>query len=89
MQRGIRQNHASGSAPNAKLGSAGKISKAEIQAYFEGAVNNTPALKANTPLGAITINGEFSHYADPDTDTMWIGFVLGMRCAERVRRSGA
>jgi len=63
----------------------GKISKAEIRTYFEGAVNNTPALKANTPLGIVKLNSEFSHYADPETDTMWLGFALGMRCAERVR----
>lgn len=63
----------------------GKISKAEIRTYFEGAVNGTPALKANTPLGIVSLNGEFSHYADPETDTMWLGFALGMRCAERVQ----
>jgi len=63
----------------------GKISKAEMRAYFENGVNNTPALKANTPLGVVTVNGKFSHYADPETDTMWLGFALGMRCAERVQ----
>ena len=63
----------------------GKISKAEMRAYFENGVNNTPALKANTPLGVVTVNGKFSHYAAPETDTMWLGFALGMRCAERVQ----
>lgn len=62
----------------------GRITVAEMRGYFEGAVNNTPALKANTPLGAMEINEQFSHYLDADTDTMWIGFALGMRCAERV-----
>lgn len=32
------------------------------------------------------VNGKFSHYADPDTDTMWLGFALGMRCQERLNR---
>lgn len=62
----------------------GCISKAVMRDYFETGVNNTPVLKANTSLGAVTVNGKFSHYADPDTDTMWLGFALGMRCAERV-----
>ncbi len=63
----------------------GAISKKLMRHYFEGAINNTAALKANTPLGTVTVNGEFSHYANGDTDTMWIGFALGMRCAERVQ----
>lgn len=62
----------------------GRITVAEMRSYFEGAINNTPALKANTPLGAMEINDTFSHYLDSDTDTMWIGFALGMRCAERI-----
>lgn len=62
----------------------GAISKALMRHYFEGAITNTPSLKSNTPLGAVLVNGEFSHYADSDTDTMWLGFALGMRCAERV-----
>lgn len=62
----------------------GRISVADMRRYFEGAVTNTPALKANTPLSAMEVNEVFSHYLDPDTDTMWIGFALGMRCAERI-----
>lgn len=61
-----------------------RISKAIMRAYFEKMVNDTQALKANTPLGTVRSNGEFSHYANPETDTMWLGFALGMRCAERV-----
>lgn len=63
----------------------GAISKALMRHYFEGAINNTTALKGRTPLGPVTVNGEFSHYADSGTDTMWLGFALGMRCAERVQ----
>lgn len=62
----------------------GCISVAEMRAYFEAAVNNTPSIKANTPLGIVIINDEFSHYADADTDTMWLGFALGMRASERL-----
>lgn len=62
----------------------GCITVAEMRSHFEGAINNTPALKASTPLGVIEINEQFAYYMDRDTDTMWIGFALGMRCAERV-----
>ena len=39
----------------------------------------------NTPLGTMTINGVFHHYTDPDTDTMWLGFHMGLRCADRLQ----
>ncbi len=62
----------------------GVISKDVMRLYFERMVNNIQALKASTPLDVMTVNGKFSHYMDPDTDTMWLGFALGMRCAERI-----
>ena len=67
----------------------GVMSKKLMRQYFEGAVNNTKALKETTPLGALTVNGEFSHYMDGDTDAMWVGFALGMRCAERIESAKA
>jgi hypothetical protein len=65
----------------------GVISKAQMRKCFEDAITNTPALKTNTPLGAVDLNGEFSHYANGETDTMWLGFALGMRCAERIAKA--
>lgn len=65
----------------------GSITVAEMRKYFEQGINNTPALKENTPLGIMEINGEFAYYMDSDTDTMWLGFALGMRAAERVARA--
>lgn len=62
----------------------GSITAGAMRGYFEAAINSTPAFKENTPLGIIEINDEFSHYSDPDTDTMWLGFALGMRAAERI-----
>lgn len=62
----------------------GCITQAEMRFLFEGAISQTPVFRTNTPLGAVTINGEFSHYAAPETDTMWLGWALGMRCAERL-----
>lgn len=62
----------------------GRISVADMRGYFESAINDTPKLKANTPLETMEINGQFAYYMDRDTDTMWLGFAIGMRCAERV-----
>lgn len=62
----------------------GRITVDEMRRYFEKSVNDTACLKANTPLGVVNINENFLHYATPETDTMWLGFALGMRCAERV-----
>lgn len=62
----------------------GYITVAEMREHYERGISNTPVLKACTPLGTVEINGEFSHYFTPDTDTMWIGFAYGMRMAERV-----
>jgi hypothetical protein len=62
----------------------GKMPKETMRGFFERMVNDTPAFKASTPLGAIEVNGKFSHYMNPDTDTMWLGFALGMRCAQRI-----
>ena len=67
----------------------GKLPKVVMRTYFERMVNDTPTLKENTPLESVTVNGQFSHYMDPETDTMWIGFALGMRCAQRVANHAA
>lgn len=67
--------------------SPGKIPVSEMREHFEKAINQTPQFKANTPLGIMEINGKFSHYMTPDTDTMWLGFAIGMRCAERLAKS--
>ncbi|MDH1472915.1 hypothetical protein N5F13_00270 [Comamonas thiooxydans] len=62
----------------------GCITVAEMREHFERGISNTPVLKACTPLGTVEINGKFSHYFTPETDTMWLGFAYGMRMAERV-----
>lgn len=46
---------------------------------FEACIRSSGKFKDNTPLGVAAINGEFHHYMEPDTDTMWIGFGLGYR----------
>lgn len=62
----------------------GTISVSRMNAAFEKVIADTSAFSANTPLDAVTINGKFSHYMNSDTDTMWLGFALGMRAAERL-----
>ena len=61
-----------------------------MRQHFELAITHTPWLKG-CPLGIMEINGVFSHYMDADTDNLWLGFAIGMRCAERLgndQRSG-
>lgn len=65
----------------------GVISKETMREHFERMVRETSKLKDNTPLGIMEINGKFHHYMDADTDTMWLGFALGMRCAERLAKA--
>ena len=47
----------------------GCITVSAMKKLFEQSIRSTAVLKANTPLGAVVINGAFSHYADPNTDT--------------------
>ncbi len=61
----------------------GKISQNDIRIAFEEMVRSEPLITHTTPLGTISINGGFSHYANSITDTMFIGFALGMRRMER------
>lgn len=54
----------------------------DIRVRFEAAVRDSKSLAGTTPLGTMTINNEFHHYMDSDTDTMWIGFALCFRWLE-------
>lgn len=67
----------------------GCIPVAEMRSHFETSINSTPVFKANTPLGTVEVNGVFSHFTNHDTDTMWLGFALGMRAAERCHAARA
>lgn len=59
-------------------------SKNSLRKLFEDYISNSKRFKSNTPLGIMEINGEFSHYMDSDTDTLWLGFVLGARMAKKI-----
>lgn len=65
----------------AMIASRAAATDEQIRERFERSVRKSPKLKGNTPLGTVTINGAFSHYADPDTDTLWIGYRAGFRAA--------
>jgi hypothetical protein len=56
----------------------------EMRALFETSIRQTEVFAKGTSLATVTINGQFHHYMDADTDTMWIGFAIGMRCADRL-----
>ena len=61
----------------------GCMPKWVIRKLFEHSIQSTPAFAGTTPLGVVTINGNFSHFANPETEKMWLGFALGMRLSER------
>jgi hypothetical protein len=65
----------------------GVIRVAAMREYFERAMKSTPQFKG-IPLDAVEEgDGHLVHYTDKRTDDLWLGFALGMRCAERIRRA--
>jgi hypothetical protein len=59
----------------------------EMRALFEKSITQTEVFARTTSLAPMLVNGQFHHYMDPDTDAMWIGFAIGMRCADRLARA--
>lgn len=55
-----------------------------LREHFEKYISESPKFRGNTPLGKMMINDKFSHYMNPDTDTLWIGFAIGMRLAKKI-----
>lgn len=64
--------------------SPGKISQDDIRTAFKEMVRSEPLITHTTPLGTVVINGGFSHYANSVTDTLYLGFAIGMRRMERM-----
>ena len=54
----------------------------DLRKLFEYAVKNAKSLKNNTPLGIMEVEGVFQGYFDPDTDTLFIGFVMGFNMSK-------
>lgn len=44
--------------------------------------------KVDFPMGEMTLNGKFHHFVDSDTDSAWIGFVVGMNRLTQLINSG-
>lgn len=59
-----------------------------MRRLFEKAIRDTPQFRDSTPLGIMEVNGVFHAYMDPDTDTMWLGFAIGLRMAQRFADGG-
>lgn len=68
----------------------GKMAVADMRPLFERSIEDTPLLSKTFKLGfaANKSSMEFVHYLSPETDAAWVGFALGMRCAERLVRAG-
>lgn len=56
---------------------------ARIRAIFEKLVCETPTLATKVQL-----NMWHGEYACPETQTLFVGFSIGLRCAERFQRAG-
>ena len=54
----------------------------DLRKLFEYAAENTKSLKGNTPLGIVEKCGVFQCYLEPDTDTLFIGFVMGFNMSK-------
>lgn len=65
----------------------GKMLTVEMRRLFEQAVNETELLKHNYPLGVNETEGRFDCYQNANTDNLWCGFALGLRCAERIKKA--
>ncbi len=85
----VSAQHSAGAVrPNVNLAdAAGKLPVAFMRKCFEEAVAGTQFLRDGTPLGIMEINGKFTHYMNAETDTLWLGFALGMRMSERIQKA--
>ena len=64
----------------------GVISVEKMRELFELSIAQTDVLQRNACLDVMP-NKQGLQYADRETDTLWIGFALGLRCGERIARA--
>lgn len=63
----------------------GVISMDEMRERFERCVRETSMLENYVDcLTPNMVDGKFTGYLPIDTDRLWFGFALGMRCSERL-----
>lgn len=63
----------------------GRITIAEMKPLFEDTMRAFRGLSTRVSLDPAYLDGETGYY-NTDTNLMWIGFALGMRCAERIAK---
>lgn len=63
----------------------GVITTAAMRVHFEGMCRDTPCLHPQ-PMDATVIDSTFHCYQNEETNMLWLGFALGMRCAERAAK---
>jgi hypothetical protein len=66
---------------------SGCIATETMRALFEQCIRDTPSFRQTMPLDHLPGDGTFGYYVDPQTDSMWLGFAIGMRCAERITKA--
>lgn len=55
--------------------------------YFETIINETPSLLGKLSLGTRARDG-VEEYVSDATQNAFVGFALGLRCAERIEKTG-
>lgn len=66
--------------------SPGTLPSSQIRSLFKRSVQPTSALTSVYPLEVVNLDGTFIHYRNPETQNLWLGFTLGIRCAERMSK---
>lgn len=62
----------------------GVIPAETIREWFERAIRDTPILKGHGLSKMTRPDGSFWAYRDGHVNRLWIGFAVGVRCAERL-----
>ena len=65
----------------------GEVSIAEMRRIFEAIVNTTPVFKRDFSLVPVMDGEKFAGYKDDTTDTVWVGFAIGTRNADRILKA--
>jgi len=64
----------------------GVVHTDDIRKLFEKVVADTSILK-KVELEPVMKDGAFDGYKNDDTNVLWAGFAIGIRCAERIANS--
>lgn len=56
----------------------------QLRQQFEELIAHSTRWRFSTPLNCLLVNDRFHHYMDPDTDTLWLGFLMGVNATNRL-----